>query len=151
MRNDCPGPRRCFDRRGAGGFTLIELLVAMAIMGILAAIALAMYANMDVSSRIARAQGDTRSIATALIMYTGHCGQLPPSGAEAAGGLCDGSGLTALTSPQRNSTGQTLGPFLARVPGAPRNWTAYEAGYVANGDGTFSLTTTGDGAVVSYP
>lgn len=133
------------------GFTLVELLVAVAIIGILAAIGMTLYANMDVKARIARVQGDARTITTALVMYLGHCGWFPASGAEAPGGNCDGSGLTALTVAQKNGGGSTLGPFLVSVPRAPRGWTPYPAGYTNNGNGTFTLTTSGDGAVVTIP
>lgn len=133
------------------GFTLTELLVVVAILGILAAMVMTLYVSMQTRARIAKAQADTRSLASVLTIYTAHCGTLPPSGAEAPGGLCNGSGLTALTVQQTNGNGVTGGPFLAPVPNPPPGWTAYPAGYLVNPNGTFTITTTGDGTVVTAP
>lgn len=133
------------------GFTLIELMVVVAIIGILAAMVVTLYINFEARARLAKARADTRSLASALTMYASHCGALPPSGAEVPGGQCDGSGLSTLTVPQQNTAGEMVGPFFSLVPTAPRGWTAYSAGYVANVNGTFSITTSGDGVVVTAP
>ncbi len=142
---------RRFQARDERGFTLIELLVVVAIVGILAAIGISLYANMTVRARVAKAQADTRTLASALTLYMGHCGVYPPSGAEVPGGQCNGNGLTALTVPQLNISGATMGPFLNSVPASPQGWTPYPAGYVVNANGTFGVTTSGDGAVATAP
>src|SRR4029450_8395602 len=67
---------RC-TRRGQRGFTLIELLIVVAIIGILSAIAVPLYANVQARARIAKAQADTRAIASAVGIYAAHCGGLP--------------------------------------------------------------------------
>jgi prepilin-type N-terminal cleavage/methylation domain-containing protein len=148
------GPRKaaCWLRSlDEGGFTLIELLVVVAILGILAAMVLTLYAGLQSRARIAKAQADTRTLSSALTVYMGHCGAFPPSGAEAPGGQCNGSGITALTVAQQNGIGQTIGPFLAPLPNPPLGWTAYTGGYVVNANGSFSITTTGDSVVVTAP
>ncbi len=93
-----------------------------------------------------------RTLASALTMYMSHYRAFPPSGAEAPGGQCDGSGLTALTVQQTSSFGLAGGPFLAALPTQPLDWTPYASGYVGNVvNGTYSITTSGDGVVVTVP
>lgn len=130
---------------------MIELLIVVAIIGILAAIAIPTYFNVQARARIAKAASDTRALASAVAIYTAHCGSLPGSVAAVAPSTCTtappgGGSLTVatdlviLTSSFTNSMGQQAGPLLTALPNPPALWDPYS--YIVTAIGTFEICST---------
>ena len=130
--------RKRFTICGRRGFTLIELMIVVAIIGILAAIAIPLYGSVMMRARIAKAQADVRTLASAVSIYGAHMGVLPAT-------------LDDLTSQVTNGQNQLGGPFMAAVPTPPSGWSTSYSYAATTTTGVFTISASGDSTTVSRP
>ncbi len=121
--------------RDKRGFSLIELLVVVAVIAVLSTISLTIFHNVQSRSRMAKAQADTRTMASAVGAFQAHMGQMPAV-------------LADLTVAQTNVTGQVAGPFMASDPAPPAGWTY---AYATGGPNGYTITAAGDNTTITRP
>ena len=123
-----------------GGFTLIELIIVVAVISIVAALAVPLYANEEARARVAKAQAQIRTLACAVNLYKAHMGTLTPS-------------LVVLLSSAVNGRNESAGPFVRSIPPPPWGgspaWGVYA--YTSSTAGTFSIIAVGDGTTITAP
>jgi len=139
------------------GFTLIELLIVIAIIGILAAVAIPMYKQHLIKSKMAEVTNAMRYIATALAAYkqdlslVGVAWPDCPDHAAIQSSLGVGLGaVTRISNAQVDPATGTIQATLANIDGTVDGQTLSLAP-AENADGSISWTWSGTVPIVYMP
>jgi len=128
-------------------FTLIELLIAVAITGILTAIALPNFLNAHTRATLSRVMQDHKTLSNAIELYRLDLGHLPPNCAIQRGCVFQTDWAHFITTPVAYHSGDLTDPFQQnRVQVSPYINGSYGYGLEINTrlDGTkLSRTITG--------
>jgi len=139
------------------GFTLIELLIVIAIILILIAIALPNFLEAQIRAKVTKAQGEMRSLATAVESYYTDYNQYPPDGDDLdptvfpfdVANFDSYTRMKVLTTPIPYITEIPFDPFhgetvdLSQTPAAPLFLTGPPFTYAYNTFGSFGGQTPG--------
>lgn len=91
------------------GFTLVEIMIVIAILGLLAALLVAVVPGVFASSKRKVAQTEIQRLVHALSEYEGHFGDYPPTTLGLAGGNGVNDGIESLVACLSTKTG--TGPY----------------------------------------
>jgi type IV pilus assembly protein PilA len=133
------------------GFTLAEVILVVAIIGLLVAIVIPLYSNLQARARVANAQADLRGMLSTLIAFSAHCGDVPgtvtwtsaaplaaaPGTATCAAALA--GTLASLAQTVTDPAGAPIGPLYRDFPVPPAGW---QYSYTRTGVGVFRLAGT---------
>lgn len=134
------------------GFTIVELLIVIVVIGILAALVLNAFGNVQAKARDTQRQTDIRSLATALEVYYNDNGNYPATISLGTGsGQISGVDAGAVIAPYATSGGANVtGVFAAAAAAAAPTTKANLYCTGSNTPAGVGCTTSGAGEFYEY-